>query len=195
LKAWRRKRHRDDPEKVRAEWRRAHESNREKRVERMHAYYQENREAIRDQVKEHRKIHGKRLRAEDRDRWTGERRDRGNAARKAFAQTTRLTLPWKPLLKSASDRAKRMALPFTLTEQWARDNWTGKCALTNIPFVLGQRGSGPKHLSPSIDRIVPDLGYTPSNCRFILWLTNLIKKDRPNDDAYLVSATLSQLSH
>jgi len=195
LKAWRRKRYRDDPEKMREEWRTAHERNREKRLERMHAYYQKNHDAIRAQVKEHRKVDGNRLRAQDRARWTGERQERGNTKRKEHAQATRITLPWKPLLKSASDRAQQEGLEFTLTEQWARDNWTGKCALTNIPFVLGQRGSGPKHRSPSIDRIVPNLGYTPNNCRFILALANLIKKDRINVDTDVISATVSLLSH
>ena len=192
LKAWRRERHRANPEKVRAEWQRAHERNREKRLLRMRTYHAQHREEHRAYMKEHRKAHGEEERARDRARWKGKRKRRANELRKEHAQTTRLTLPWKPLLKAARDRATRKGVPFTLTAAWARKNWTGRCAITKIPFALGQRGSGPKALSPSIDRIVPDLGYTPDNCRFVLWAVNLLKYDQTDDSLHALAKSIIQ---
>lgn len=48
----------------------------------------------------------------------------------------------------------------------------------------------PRFFSPSIDRIVPALGYTPENCRFILWAVNAFKHDGTDDDMYRVAEAL-----
>jgi hypothetical protein len=92
-------------------------------------------------------------------------------------QKARVKTPWLSLIYTARDRAKKKNLPFTLTPEWAIATWTGRCAITDIPFLIGQRGSGPKRLSPSIDRIEPALGYVPDNCRFILHAINAFKQD------------------
>ena len=85
---------------------------------------------------------------------------------------SRVAVPWRKLMQSARGRAAKKKVPFFLTEAWASENWTGRCAITGISFEIGLRTSGPKVFSPSIDRIVPHLGYVPENCRFVLWAVN-----------------------
>ena len=100
------------------------------------------------------------------------------------SQAARLTVPWRALLKAAKWRAAKKSVPFDLTEAWAKENWTGICALSGIPFRLGGKESGPKFFSPSIDRIIPSLGYVETNCRFILWAVNAMKYDGTDSDLY-----------
>jgi len=190
MRQWRRKRHEKDPEGVRARWRAAHHKNRARRLVRMKNYYEANHDAVRNQAKEHRKTHGERLRVIDRARWVGKRRDQANALRKISGQEARLDEPWKPLLKGARERARRKNVPYSLTEEWANASWTGRCAVTNLEFRLGLRESGPKFFSPSIDRIVPALGYVPDNCRFILWAVNAMKYDGTDADMYALAEAI-----
>jgi len=93
-------------------------------------------------------------------------------------------------VKTAEERARRKGVPFSLTAEWAISRYTGACELTGIPFVIGQRGSGPKPYSPSIDRIVPSLGYTPGNCRFILWAVNALKHIGTDADMLFIARAL-----
>lgn len=46
-----------------------------------------------------------------------------------------------------------------------------KCAVSGLPFVF----EGLNCYSPSIDRINNDRGYTPTNCRIVLYSVNSLK--------------------
>lgn len=120
--------------------------------------------------------------------------DKLRAWRQNSFQKTRLSHPWLSLLYSARSRAKKKGLTFTLTPEWAASMWTGRCAITDIPFVLGQRGTGPKRLSPSIDRIKPHLGYTPNNCRFILHAVNALKQDGTDTEMIEIASAIIKKS-
>lgn len=58
--------------------------------------------------------------------------------------------------------------------EWAEKRWTGKCEITGLPFILSTQRN-PYLFSPSLDKIVPSLGYVPDNCRFILHAVNALK--------------------
>ena len=107
-----------------------------------------------------------------------ERRRRWNAAHKEREvkryHATRTWLPWLNAYRGSKARAKKHNVAFTLTKEWAAEKWTGRCAVTNIEFVLSTSRS-PYLFSPSIDRIVPSLGYTPENSRFVLHAVNALK--------------------
>lgn len=94
------------------------------------------------------------------------------------------------MVKGAEARAKKAGIAFDLTPEWAEKKWTGRCELTDIPFVVGLRGCGGKLFSPSIDRIIPALGYTQGNCRFVLFCVNIFKFDGSDDDIYRVAEAL-----
>jgi hypothetical protein len=52
-----------------------------------------------------------------------------------------------------------------------------KCPVLGIPLVFGhsEKKTAPQDDSPSIDRIVPELGYVPGNVAVISYKANLIK--------------------
>ena len=119
-------------------------------------------------------------------------RDRVRVWHQNSFQRTRISAPWMSLMYTARERAKKKDLPFDLTAEWGEATWTGRCALTDLPFLIGQRGSGPKPRSPSIDRIEPALGYVRSNCRFILHAVNALKQDGTDQEMLEVAMAITR---
>lgn len=80
--------------------------------------------------------------------------------------------------RAARFRAKKAGVPCSIT---AADILAlcgdGKCPVFGVPyeFSLGKQGGG--DLSPSLDRFVPELGYTKENCFVISGLANRIKQN------------------
>ncbi|MGH7971285.1 MAG: hypothetical protein ACREIC_21410, partial [Limisphaerales bacterium] len=116
-----------------------------------------------------------------------------NMKRSENFQKERLIEPWKKFLRSAEHRATKKRVPFALSFEWVRKHWTGRCELTGLEFILGQRGAGPKAFSPSIDRIKPELGYVDDNCRFVLWAVNAFKAE--GDDEQMLRLARALLSY
>ena len=86
------------------------------------------------------------------------------------------------LYNNAAHRAARKNLAFTLHKDWIRAKLvTGVCELTGVNFDSAV-GSP---FVPSIDRIVNTLGYTPENCRMIIWFANQAKSTL-NDEQFLL---------
>ncbi len=77
---------------------------------------------------------------------------------------------------AAKSRAVKSGIPFTITE--ADITVPDKCPALGIPLV-GSRGEGVggRPNSPSLDRIVPSLGYVPGNIAVISFKANAIKRD------------------
>ncbi len=90
--------------------------------------------------------------------------------------------------------ARESKIANTLTKEWARTNYTGVCVLTGLSFVVGNgdvvRRQGGHPYSPSIDKIDPAKGYTPDNCRFILWVVNKFKDTMSDDEMFVVAGAL-----
>lgn len=79
------------------------------------------------------------------------------------------------LLSAARNRAKTRGLPFTLT---AADIMVPDvCPVFGTPLKRNLKGSGHTADSPSLDRLVPELGYVPGNVRIISLRANRIKND------------------
>lgn len=99
--------------------------------------------------------------------------------------------PWRPHIYSARHRAKTDGLPFDLTAEWGKARWTSCCELTGLPFRFSQSGdhaAGP--YAPSLDRIVPEAGYTKANCRFILHGLNSLKGVGTDEDMRRIAMAL-----
>lgn len=75
--------------------------------------------------------------------------------------------------QSARERAKKFNLPFEITPS---DIVIPKiCPILGIPLI---QGNGKAHAnSPSLDRIIPELGYTPNNIQVISHKANTIKSN------------------
>lgn len=101
---------------------------------------------------------------------------------------TRLNAPWRILLASAKVRAKKNLIPFSIDAKWCEARWTGKCELTELPFVLGAKGR--IAMSPSIDQIRAGEGYTPDNVRFVLWAINAAKGSDTDETLYRIAEAL-----
>lgn len=111
-----------------------------------------------------------------------------------YALKKRQAQPWANLLLSRARGAKKEGLAFDLTPEWAAARWTGKCELTDIPFAAPQERSRKRIKSciflPSLDKIIPKLGYTKTNSRFVLMAVNTFKWDGSDAQMYAIAEAL-----
>ena len=74
-------------------------------------------------------------------------------------------------------RAKKAGMEYSLTVEWIAEHLTlGFCEATGLPFCF-ELGTAKLHnpWSPSIDRKSSSEGYTPDNCRIVVWAYNCAK--------------------
>lgn len=79
----------------------------------------------------------------------------------------------KRLLDNAQHRAIRAGVPCTITADDVQI--PAFCPVLDIPLTIAAKGFQPN--SPSIDRIIPALGYVPGNVAVISNRANLLKRD------------------
>ena len=99
--------------------------------------------------------------------------------------------PFVLLYELAQSRAFRKKLPFDLTIEYLAERWTGKCALTGIPFVRGSGRGGATPFSPSLDRIDASRGYVGGNVRFVRHCVNAFKSNLSDREVWVVAKALS----
>lgn len=97
--------------------------------------------------------------------------------------------PFQGALASARSRSTKFGYVFELDWEWAKAVWTGKCAITGIPFVRGN-GAGPCPYSATLDRIEPSAGYTKDNSRFVLMGVNALKGRGTDADMYAIAEAI-----
>lgn len=93
------------------------------------------------------------------------------------------------LRRSAKYRARKKELPFDLTVEHLESIWTGRCAITDLPMRVS-KGNGPGIFSPSIDRIVPELGYVAGNVRFVIHAVNSMKNNGTDEDVVMIARAI-----
>ena len=83
------------------------------------------------------------------------------------------------LLSQVKARAKKKGIPFSIT----KDDIVipTHCPILGMPLIQTNTELH-KDDSPSVDRIIPSLGYIPSNVRIISWRANRIKCDATPDE-------------
>ena len=90
-----------------------------------------------------------------------------------YMRRRRMQIPTKPLFERARKRAKQGGLAFGITH--AEILIPKACPVLGIPLLIG----GPRSdQSPSLDRILPSLGYVPGNIRVISDRANRLKSNR-----------------
>ena len=95
------------------------------------------------------------------------------------------------LRRGAKHRALKHKLFFDLSVEWIKTRLElGICEVTKLPFTMvteetynTQNNMQP--FSPSIDRIIPSLGYVESNCRVVCSIFNLCKHHWTDNDVML----------
>lgn len=106
------------------------------------------------------------------------RRKRNNESARKYRQAH----PERRLLTTAKQRAKQLGLPFAITEDDVK-------IPTHCP-VLGLKlvpGGWPSDNSPSIDRIVPELGYVPGNVIVVSFRSNRLKSDATPEELQAIA--------
>ncbi len=86
------------------------------------------------------------------------------------------------LCTQARWRAKKDHLPFNLTSEYVRSLWPENdfCPILRKPFyykIDNGRNHGANPLSPTLDRIIPILGYVKGNVKVISHFANTLKND------------------
>ena len=92
-------------------------------------------------------------------------------------------------LSSARSRSKQKKVAFDLDKEYLESIMTSLCPVFGIILSWGVFGQGhtEKHNSPSLDRIIPELGYIKGNVVFISGLANTIKQDVTEEELYKVA--------
>lgn len=93
------------------------------------------------------------------------------------------------LLHKAKERATKFSLPFSIVE--ADVQVPEFCPILNVKLVINKGTNGPD--SPTLDRIIPELGYTPENIQVISHRANQIKNDASIEELELIIAHLKKL--
>lgn len=79
------------------------------------------------------------------------------------------------MLRSAKHRAKRADMPFDLTKE---DIVIPEfCPVLGMKLVCNAGTGSAKQDSPSLDKIIPELGYVRGNVQVISYLANVMKHD------------------
>lgn len=91
--------------------------------------------------------------------------------------------PEKRLLIQAKQRAKRLGVPCTITEDCIVI--PSHCPILGIQL---QVGSGKFHdASPSLDRLTPQLGYVPGNVAVISYRANTVKNNASAQELRMIA--------
>ncbi len=153
------------------------------------AYYEANRERILEQGREYkRNVPPEILRA----RYAKDYQKHKEKENRRY-HATRTWLPWLNAFRGSKQRAKNRKTPFTITKEWCIARWNGRCEVTDIEFILSTKRS-PYLFSPSLDQIIPGLGYTPENSRFVLHAVNALKGAGTDENMlFIARAIVAQL--
>ena len=77
----------------------------------------------------------------------------------------------------AKNRAKEKNLPFDIDADYVfqlYNKQNGLCAISNLEFNLAKpdKAGHTRFDAPSLDRIIPELGYTKGNVRLVIYQVN-----------------------
>lgn len=94
------------------------------------------------------------------------------------------------LVTSSRSRAKQKGIEHDIDIDWVKERMK-VCEVTGIPFefrdtqIVEKKNYSNRHpLTPTIDKIDPDKGYTKSNCRIVCWWFNLTKSIYNDDQVF-----------
>lgn len=145
--------------------------------ERRRQHYLNNREAVKKQVAAYRK----RMEAEN-PNWRRDQYARRREHELDYIRKRRGELPEKHMLWIARSRARKKGVPCTIDVSDIVIPET--CPVLGIKLMAGSRAS--KDNSPSLDRLVPHLGYVPGNITVISDRANRIKNNATVDEIGLL---------
>lgn len=146
-------------------------AHREEIIARTSAYQKRNREKFREYQRE--------WEAQHRRKTTGDRHLETCAERRArYLADDPADCMKRRLFSFAKCRAKKFGIPFDLSVDDI--NIPNVCPVFGVPFTveIGKRVDS----APSLDRVIPSLGYVRGNVRVISWRANRLKGDATLDE-------------
>jgi hypothetical protein len=104
----------------------------------------------------------------------------------------------KRYLQNAKSRARRDNVPFNLTLQDLINIATDECPILHTPFVWGGASMGKGRTrpdTPTLDRILPELGYVRGNVAFLSYRANRIKDNGTMQEHYDIADWIWNHTH
>lgn len=124
-------------------------------------------------------------------RWREKHPDRDRKARADW----KLNNPASYIFHRSKSRAKLKGIEFSLSVDWVLAKLElGKCEVTGLPYSsdLGTAAE-PNPWSPTLDRKDCKLGYTPENCRLVVWAFNVAKNSWSDDVVMRLAKALTEV--
>lgn len=108
-----------------------------------------------------------------------------NAAHQVQKKQWRNANVTSEMWSASKKRAAKAGMPHTIS----RDDIIvpEMCPVLGIPLQYGE-GRGPKPYAPSLDRIVPEMGYVPGNVQVISHLANTMKNSATPEQLHRFAA-------
>jgi len=108
--------------------------------------------------------------------------DQGKLRRQAYRQRIKndLRSVLRRTIEHAKRRARDQSIPCNLTIEYLESLVISHCPITKEPLDWERRqvvNDHPTPNSPSLDRVIPSLGYVPGNCAFLSHRGNAIKSN------------------
>jgi hypothetical protein len=159
--------------------RKYYEENKEKKQEYNREWYKANKEKRREYNREYREANKERIQEYKREWYKAnkerlqERRDANKEKKQEYNREYLKTNVEMSMWHSCKKRAKKGNLPFDLTIEDLEV--PEKCPILGLELKAGNDSS--REISPSLDRIVPELGYVKGNIRVISLRANRLKSD------------------
>jgi hypothetical protein len=98
------------------------------------------------------------------------------------------------ILAGIRTRSKVKNMECNLDRDWlSKKLEAGICELTDLPFKMDSNHACA--FSPSVERIIPEKGYTKTNCRVILLGLNALKNSGTYKDALLIAKQFIKNKH
>ena len=161
--------------------------NKEKITEYGKKYYQENKEKINEQAKQYR-LENKEKIIEHKREYYQENKEKINEHKREYYQENKEKISEQAkqyrlenkemwMCTASKVRAKQKNLPFNLSTEYLKEIWPedNKCPALGITMKKGDF-CVTDH-SPTLDRIIPELGYIKGNVQVVSALANRIMSD------------------
>lgn len=100
------------------------------------------------------------------------------------------------MVKKAKERSRLKGLPFNLDAEYLLAMAPSHCPIFGIPLewsCFRSEKKGPLPNSPSLDRIIPSLGYVKGNVWIISHRANTIKSNASHEELKLITEAVGKV--
>jgi len=175
-----RKYYQKNKEAIKESHKKYREENREAINKQRRKYREENKEAIRESNKKYHKKN-----PEARKEYYQKNKEALAEYSRKYKEKNKEARKESIMVIRSKKRAKRKNLSFNLTTEYIKEIWPedNKCPALGIDL---KRGIIVQDCSPSLDRIIPELGYIKGNVQIVSNLANRIMSNATPDQVIMV---------